>query len=199
MRQLSELEKQRGRLLAHFLNRDLGEYKEVGAVLDGCRELLALYNSRPPAYPSPERRTYEMKQWALAGKVNAALRRFQIVLGVEVSELGLQPVYYLARPIRQKTVLAYITRTGARAFGPHSAVQTILEMMQAGTLGYIRQCENPECRKWLMVTSAKRTTCNDACRFAKFQMQKGSRANYMRENRKVHKNQPQLKKQRSGK
>jgi hypothetical protein len=60
----------------------------------------------------------------------------------------------------------------------------------------IRQCENPNCRKWIMVTSTKRVTCSAACRFAKYQMQKGSRANDMRRSRELHKNHPQLKKQR---
>ena len=69
-------------------------------------------------------------------------------------------------------------------------------MTGAGIIDRIRQCENPTCHKWLMVTSLKRVTCSDACRSEKFKMKKGSRANDMRKSREVHRNNPYLKKQK---
>ena len=50
-----------------------------------------------------------------------------------------------------------------------------------------------------MATSSNRVTCSDACRSAKYQLKKGSRANYMRKIRKVHKDNPRLKKQKKEK
>ena len=102
------LEKQRGELLAYFLNRDLGENKEIGQILEGCQEMLALHTKRPPLFPSPERRAYELKQLSLVGRVSQLLRGFEIVLGVEASELGISTVWHLARPIpsKQKSVIA---------------------------------------------------------------------------------------------
>jgi hypothetical protein len=200
LRQLTPLEKQRGGLLAYFLNRDLDEYKEIGQILQGCQELHALYTKRPPPFPSPERRAYELKHRSLASEITEVLRQFEIVLGLEVSELGISTVYFPAFPVssaKQKAVIAYFTKSGVRAFGPHSAVQVILEMTVAGSIDRIRQCENPNCRKWLMVTSTKRLTCSDDCRFAKYQMQKDSRANDVRRSRELHKNHPHVKRQSS--
>ena len=204
MRQLSPLEKYRGGLLAYFLNRDLGEHQDIGQILQFCQELHTLYTHRPPPLPSPERHAYQLKELSLARKIGQALRGFEIVLGVEVSEqLGISTVWYPAGAVsngKQKTVIAQFTKSGeVRAFGPHTAVQVILEMTCVGTVDRIRQCENPDCRKWLMVTNTKRTTCNDACRTAKFEMQKGSRANDMRKSRELHKKHPQLKNQKGRK
>jgi hypothetical protein len=199
LRQLTPLEKYRGGLLAYFLNRDLDEYEEIGQILQGCQELHALYIKRPPPFPSPEMRAYELKQRSLASKITEVLRHFEIVLGLEVSELGISTVYFPAFPVssaKQKAVIAQFTKSGIRVFGPHTAVQVILEMTGAGTVDRIRQCENSNCRKWIMVTNTKRITCSDPCRDAKYQMQKGSRANDMRKSREAHKNHPQIKKQK---
>lgn len=198
MRQLTPLEKDRGRLLAHFLNRDLAENKEIGQILESCQELHAIYTHRPAPLPSPEWRAYELKRLSLQGRIGQLMRGFEIVLGVEVSELGISTVWQLARPIpsKHKAVIAQWTKTGARKFNP---VQTILEMTASGIVDRIRQCENPNCRKWLMATSSNRVTCSDACRSAKYQLKKGSRANDMRRSRELHKKHPQLKKQKKEK
>lgn len=198
MRQLTPLEKERGSLLAYFLNRDLGEHQEIGQILESCQELHANYTHRPEPFPSPERSAYELKQRSLVGRIGQLLRGFEIVLGIEVSELGISTVWQPARPMisKRNAGIVQFTKTGVRTFNP---VPVILEMTASGIVDRIRQCENPNCRKWLMVTSAKRVTCNDACRYAKFKMQPGSRANYMRKNRKVHKDNPQLKTQKGKK
>ena len=120
MRQLTPLEKQRGELLAYFLNRDLDEYEEIGQILQGSQELHALYIKRPAPFPSPERRAYELKQRSLASRITEVLRHFQIVLGLEVSELGISAVYFPAFPVssaKQKAVLAQVTKSGVRVFG----------------------------------------------------------------------------------
>jgi len=177
----------------------LDEYEEIGQILQGSQELHALYIKRPPPFPSPERRAYELRQLSLARTITEVLRHFQIVLGLEVSELGISTVYFPAFPIssvKQKAVIAQFSKSGVRVFGPHTAVQVILEMTGAGIVDRIRQCENPTCQKWIMVTSLKRVTCSDACRFAKYQMQKGSRANDMRKSRELHKSHPQLKRRK---
>lgn len=177
------------------------EHPEIGQILQSCQELHTLYTHRPAPLPSPERNAYQVKELSLAARIGQALRGFEIVLGVEVSEqLGISTIWYPARPAissKHKAVIAQFTKSGARAFGPHTAVQVILEMTVAGTVDRIRQCENPDCHKWIMVTSTKRVTCSDACRFAKYKVQKGSRANDMRQSRKVHKDHPQLKRQSS--
>lgn len=199
MRQLTPLEKQRGELLAYFLNRDLHEHKEIGRILEGCQELHALYTKRPPPFASPERRAYELKQLSLASKINEVLRQFEVFLGLEVSEMGLSTVYFLAHPVisaKQKAVIAQFTKSGIRAFGPHTAVQVILEMTGAGTVDRIRRCENPDCHKWIMAISGKKVVCSDACRFAKYAAKQGSRANDMARSRKVHKDNPNLKRQK---
>ena len=197
MKRLSPLEKYRGELLAYFLNRDLDKHKEIGQILQSCQELHALYTHRPAPLPSPERRAYELKQRSLASKITEALRQFEIFLGLEVSELGISTVYFLAHPVRsakQKAVIAYFTKSGVRAFGPHSAVQVILEMTGAGTVDRIRRCEN--CQKWLMAISGKKVVCDDACRFAKYVAKHGSRANDMARSRKLHRENPNLKRQK---
>jgi hypothetical protein len=200
LKRLTPLEKYRGELLAYFLNRDLDEHKEIGQILASCQELHALYTKRPVPFPSPERRAYELKQRSLASKINEVLRQFEIVLGVEVSEPGLSTVWFPARTVssaKPKAVIAQFTKSGIiRAFVPGSAIQVILEMTVAGTIDRIRRCENPKCHKWLMVASTKRVTCSDACRFAKYQAQKGSRANDMARSRKAHKDHPNLKRQK---
>jgi len=200
LRQLTPLEKYRGELLAYFLNRDLVEHREIGQILQSCQELHKLYTHRPAPLPSPERHAYQVKELSLAARIGQALRGFEIVLGVEVSEqLGISTVWYPVRPAissKHKAVIAQFTKSGVRAFGPHTAIQVILEMTGAGTVDRIRRCDNPGCQKWIMVTNAKRVTCSDACRFAKYQTQKGSRANDMRKSRELHKNHPQLKKQK---
>jgi hypothetical protein len=90
-------------------------------------------------------------------------------------------------------------KSGPQPIGPHSAIAIILEMAAAGSIDRIRQCANPSCGKWIMVTSTKRLTCSDDCRFAKYQLQKGSRANDMAKSRKLHRENPNLKKQKKGK
>ena len=202
MQTLRPIEKQRGGLLAYFLNCDAGKHKDVGHILEGCQELHALTINQPAAVPSPAWRAYELKRFEIGGRINAALRRFPIVLGIEVCTPELSTVSYPAWRgwrTKQKTVLAQMTPTGARVFGMHTALQVILEMTGAGTIDRIRRCENPNCGKWIMAVSAKRLTCSDACRIAKFQMRPGSRANYMRKIRKLHKDNPQLKKQKGRK
>lgn len=199
MKQLTPLEKYRGCLLAYFLNRDLDEHKEIGQILEGCQELHALYTKRPPPFPSPERRAYELKQLSLASKITEALRQFEIFLGLEVSELGILTVYFPAHPVssaKQKAVIAQFTKSGVRVFGPHTAVQVILEMTGAGTVDRIRQCENPDCHKWIMAVTGKKVVCDDACRFAKYVAKHGSRANDMARSRKLHRQNPNLKRQK---
>ncbi len=194
MRQLSPLEKYRGELLAYFLNGDLGENQEIGQLLESCQGLHAIYTHRPAPLPSPEWRAYELKTMSLRGKIGQLLRGFEIVLGVEVSELGISAVWQQARPIPSKpnVVLAQWTKTGPRTFNP---VQVILEMTASGIVDRIRRCDNPGCHKWIMVTNSKRVTCSDACRFEKYKKQKGSRANDMRQSRELHKNHPHVKRQ----
>ena len=194
MRQLSPLEKRRGELLAYFLNREQEEHKEIGQILESCQELHALYIHRPDPLPSPERRAYQLKELSLVGRIGELLRGFEIVLGVEVSELGISTVWQLARPIssKHKAVIAQFTESGVRTFNP---VQVILEMTASGTIDRIRRCDNPGCHKWIMVTNSKRVTCSDACRFEKWKIQPGSRANDMQRSRKVHKDHPQVKRQ----
>jgi hypothetical protein len=198
LKSLSPLEKQRGELLAYFLNRDLDENREIGEILQSCQELHALYTKRPAPLQTPERMAYQAKELSLVGRIGQLLCGFEIVLGVEVSELGISTVWRLARPIssKNKAVIAQFTKTGARTFNP---VQVILEMTASGIVDRIRRCENPNCRKWIMVTSTKRVTCSDACRFEKFKMQPRSRANDMRRSRETHKNHPQLKRQKGRK
>jgi hypothetical protein len=142
-----------------------------------------------------------MNELSLVARIGQGLRGFEIVLGVEVSEqLGISTVWYPARPAnssKQKAVIAQFTRSGIGAFGPHTAIQAILEMTGAGIIDRIRRCGNPGCLKWIMVTNSKRITCSDACRFAKYQVQEGSRANDMRKSRELHKNHPHVKRQRT--
>jgi hypothetical protein len=198
LRQLSPVEKQRGELLAYFLNRDLAENQEVGQILQSCQELHALHANRPAPFPSPERRAYELRKIELASRVNEASRRFEVVFGLDPLGPDITPVCFLAHPAspaQRKPVLSQWTTTGVRVFGPHTAIQVILEMTGAGIIDRIRRCDNPDCGKWIMATNTKRVTCNDACRFAKYQQQPGSRANDMRRSRKLHKGNLNLKKQ----
>jgi hypothetical protein len=184
--------------LAYFLNRDLDEYKEIGRILEGCQELHARYTKRPPPFASPEWRAYELKQLSLASEITGLLRHFEIVLGLEVSELGISTVYFPVFPVNsaKKATIVQLTKSGARVFGPHTAVQVILEMTGAGTVDRIRRCENPNCHKWIMALSGKRVVCGDACRFAKYEAKHGSRANAMARSRKVHRDNPNLKRQK---
>jgi hypothetical protein len=185
--------------LAYFLNRDLHEHKEIGQILEGCQKLHALYTKRPPPFPSLERRAYELKQLSLASEITGLLRHFEIFLGLEVSELGISTVYFPAFPVisaKQKAVIAQFTKSGVRAFGPHTAVQVILEMTGAGTIGRVRQCENPNCSKWLMALTQKKVTCDAVCRFAKYAAKQGSRANDMARSRRLHRENPKLKNQK---
>ena len=134
-------------------------------------------------------------------KINRqVLCKYQVFPRLEVSEQGFATGWESVQPLDPAIVRAiWPVKSGPPTIGPHSAIHIILDMITAGTIDRIRRCENPKCRKWLMVTSTKRTTCSDACRFEKFKMQKGSRANDMRKSRETHKNHPQLKKQKGRK
>jgi len=192
---LTPIEKQRGELLAHFLNENLADQREIGQILESCQELHALYIHRPAPLPSPERYAYQLKELSLVGRIGQLLRGFEIVLGLEASELGISTVWQLARPIpsKHKAVIAQFTKTGARTFNP---VQVILEMTASGIVDRIRRCENPGCEKWIMAVSAKKITCDGVCRFAKYAAKRGSRANDMAKIRKLHRENPNLKKQK---
>lgn len=188
MRQLSPLEKQRGELLAQFLNSDMDEYGKIGELVEWCQELHSLYVKRPPLSQSPERLAYERQRGTLQTRVNnQVLYKFTATPRLDVSEQGLAIGWVSRQPFSPAM---------EQAIGPYSAVYIVLEMTTAGTVNRIRRCENPDCGKWMMVTSTKRLTCSDDCRFAKYQNQKGSRANDMRKSRKLHKDHPQLKKQK---
>ena len=199
MRQLTPLEKQRGEQLAQFLNGELDEHEEIGRLLECCQQVYSLYVKRPPLSQSPERIAYERQQATLLTKVNHLfLCKFEVVPRLEASEQGLANAWSSVQalsPAMEQKIRAF--KSHLQPIGPHTAVQVILEMTVAGSIDRIRQCENPTCRKWIMVTSTKRVTCSDACRFAKYQMQKGSRANDMRQSRELHKNHPHVKRQSS--
>lgn len=196
MRSLTPIEKQRGEQLAQFLNGDLDEYEKIGRTLQWCQEVYSLYVKRPPLSRSPERIAYERQQATLLTRVNEAVRKFEAHPRLEAHEAGLTSVWASTRPLHPTMVQALRAfKSGPPPIGPATAIAIILEMTVAGSITRIRQCENPGCQKWIMVTSTKRLTCSDDCRFAKYQMQKGSRANDMRRSRELHKNHPQLKKQ----
>jgi hypothetical protein len=197
LKRLSPLERQRGEQLAQFLNGELERHTEIGRLLDWCQQVFALYRKRPPLSQSPERIAYERHLATLLTNVNhQVLYKFEVVPRLEASEQGLATGWSSVQPLHPAEVQRLRAfKSGLAPITAHSAVHIILEMTSAATIDRIRQCENPDCRKWLMVTSTKRVTCNDACRFAKFQMQKGSRANDMRKSRKFHKDHPNVKRQ----
>lgn len=200
MRQLLPLEKLRGEQLAQFLNGELGEQEEIGRLLEWCQEAHSLYDERPPLSRSPKRIAYERQQATLLTKINQlVLYKFAVVPRLEISETGIANCWSSVQPLSPAMLQAIRAfKSDPQPIGPHSAVQIIVEMTVAGTVNRIRRCENPNCQKWMMVTSLKRQTCSDACRFQKYEMQKGSRANYMRELRETHKNHPNLKRQKGG-
>ena len=195
MRQLSALEKQRGEQLAQFLKGELNEYDEIGELLEWCQQVYSLYVKRPPLSKSPDRIAYEQERATLLNQINRlVLCKYQAVPRLEVSEQGVAGVWEAVQPLSPAELkVLSVFGSGLEPITAHRAVHIILEMTTAGTVDRIRRCENPGCRKWIMVTSTKRVTCSDACRFAKYQLQKGSRANDMRASREVHKNHPQLK------
>jgi hypothetical protein len=201
LKHLSPLEKQRGEQLAQFLNGELDVYEEIGELLEWCQQVYSLYGKRPPLSRSQERLAYEREQATLLTRINRlVLCKYQAVPRLEASEQGLANVWERVEPLSPAEMKALsVFKSGLEPITAHRAVHIILEMTTAGTLDRIRQCENPNCRKWIMVTSTKRVTCSDACRFEKFKMQPGSRANDMRSSRDVHKNHPQLKKQKGRK
>lgn len=201
MRQLTPIEKQRGEQLAQFLNSDMDKYGEVGELLESCQQVHSLYEKRPPLSPSPERVAYEQQQGTLLSGINRrVLCKYQVIPRLVASEQGLAMGWESVQPLAPEVVQALRAfKSGIAPITAHSAVHIVLDMTTAGMVDRIRRCENPDCGKWMMVTSTKRLTCSDACRFEKYQMQKGSRANYVRELRKFHKKHPQLKKQKKGK
>ncbi len=197
LRQLTPLEKKRGELLAQFLNGEvLGrpetKYEEI---LGWCQEVHALYENRPPLTRSPERIAYERQRATLLTHINRlVLCKYQVIPRLDASEQGLAIGWEAVLPVPPEEVQALRAfKSDIQPISSLSAVMVIIEMTASGTVDRIRQCENPNCRKWIMVTSTKRVTCSDACRFAKYQMQKGSRANEMRRSRKFHKDHPKLK------
>jgi hypothetical protein len=198
LKRLTPLEKQRGEQLAQFLNGAQDEHEEIGRLLEWCQQVYSLYVKRPPLSQSPERIAYERQQATLLTKVNhLVLCKFEVVPRLEASERGLASVWSSVQPLSPAMVQAIRAfKSDPPPIGPHSAVQIILEMTVTGTIDRIRQCENPNCRKWIMAITGKKVVCDDACRFAKYAAKQGSRANDMAKSRKVHKDHPNLKRQK---
>ena len=198
MKRLSPLEKLRGEQLAQFLNGQMDEHEEIGQLLECCQQVYSLYVKRPPLSQSPERIAYERQQAILLTKVNHLfLCKFEVVPRLEASEQGLANAWSSVQPLSpamEQAIRAF--KSHPQPIGPHSAVQVILEMTVAGTVDRIRQCENPNCRKWIMAVTGKKVVCDDACRFAKYVAKHGSRANDMAKSRKLHRQNPNLKRQK---
>jgi hypothetical protein len=185
LKRLTPLQKEHGRLLAHFLNEDPDE---IDRIFQLCRKL----EEQPPEVPG----RVSLARQSLIGKINAEIRQaleFAIVPEFESFGLGLSIVWRPAHPNRARLVLTQFT---GRVFGPHTAVQVIMEMTSSGILNRIRQCEIPNCRKWFMAVTTKKVVCSDACRFAKYQAKHGSRANYVAGLRKYHRDHPNAKTQK---
>jgi hypothetical protein len=199
LRQLSPLEKYRGEQLAQFLNGEWDKCERIGELLGWCQQVYSLYRNRPPLSRSAERTAYERQQATLLTKINhLVLDKFAVVPHLVASEQGLQNLWSSVEPLSPEIAQAIRAfKSNPQPIGPHSAVMIILEMTGAGTVDRIRRCDNPDCLKWIMVTNSKRVTCSDVCRFEKYKKQKGSRANDMRQSRKLHKSHPHLKKQSS--
>lgn len=202
MRRLTPIEKQSGELLAQFLNGEVLGLPETKYedLLGWCQEVHALYVKRPPLSQSPERIAYERQQATLRTRVNEFLRRFEVHPRLEAYESGLASTWVAVKPVppeMAQTIRAF--KSGPQPLTPHSAVHIILEMTVAGSIDRIRQCENPNCRKWIMALTGKKVTCDDACRFAKYAAKQGSRANDMAKSRKLHRKNPHLKKQKGRK
>jgi len=198
LRQLTPLEKQRGEQLAQFLNGALDKYGQIGELLEWCQQLRVLYENRPPLARSPERIAYEQQRATLLTRINRlVLCKYQVIPKLDASEQGLAIGWEAVRELAPEEVQALRAfKSDPQPIGPHTAVMVIIEMTASGTVDRIRQCENPDCHKWIMVTSTKRVTCDAKCRFAKYAAKQGSRANDMAESRKAHRNNPNLKKGR---
>ncbi|MGB2675997.1 MAG: hypothetical protein WAN12_02830 [Candidatus Acidiferrum sp.] len=198
MRQLTSLEKQRGEQLAQFLNGALDKYGQIGELLEWCRQLRVLYENRPPLARSPERVAYEQQRATLLTRINRlVLCKYQVIPRLDASEQGLAIGWEAVRALAPEEVQALRAfKSDPQPIGPQSAVQIILEMTVAGSIARIRQCENPGCGKWIMAVSEKKVACDAVCRFAKYAAKQGSRANDMARSRKLHRDNPNLKKQK---
>ena len=198
MRHLTPIEKQRGEQLAQFLNGELDEYGKIGELLGWCQQVCSLYQKRPPLSRSPERIAYERQQGTLLTQINhLVLCKFEVVPYLKLSEQGLANLWSSVQPLSPAMVQALRAfKSDPQPISPQSAVQIILEMAVAGSLARIRQCENPGCGKWIMAITGKKVTCDAACRFAKYAAKRGSRANDMARSRKLHRDNPNLKKQK---
>jgi hypothetical protein len=182
---LNTTQKEHGRLLAHFLNEDPDK---IARIFQLCRKL----EEQPPEVPG----RVSLARQSLIEKINAEIRQaleFAIVPEFEPFGLGLPIVWRPAHPDRARLVLTQFT---GRVFGPHTALQVIMEMTSSGILYRIRQCEIPNCRRWFMAVTTKKVVCSDGCRFAKYQAKHGSRANYVAGLRKYHRDHPNAKKQK---
>jgi len=198
LRPLSPLEKSRGEQLAQFLNGNLDKYGEIAELLEWCQQLRTLYENRPALARSPERIAYERKRATLLTHINKlVLNKYQVIPKLNASEQGLAIGWEAVRPVEPEEVQALRAfKSDIEPITKHSAVLVILDMTAAGSIDRIRQCENPVCQKWLMALSAKKVTCDAACRFAKHAAKQGSRANDMARSRKLHRDNPNLKKQK---
>lgn len=198
MRHLTPIEKQRGEQLAQFLNGELEGHGEIGELLGWCQQVYSLYQKRPPLSRSPERIAYERRQASLLTQINhLVLCKFEVVPYLKLSEQGLVNLWSAVKPLSRAMAQALRAfKSNTPPISQHSAVQIIVEMTVAGSIDRIRQCENPNCRKWIMAVSRKKIVCDAVCRFAKFAAKPGSRANDMARSRKLHRENPNLKKQK---
>ena len=202
MRRLTPIEKQRGEQLAQFLNGEVLGLPETKYedFLGWCQEVRSLYLKRPPLSRSQKRLAYERHQGTLRTEVNQFLRRFEVHPRLEAYESGLASTWAAVKHVPPEIARALrACKSGLEPITEHSAVHIILEMTVAGSIDRIRQCENPNCRKWIMALTGKKVVCDNACRFAKYAAKRDSRANDMARSRKLHQKNSHLKKQKGRK
>lgn len=197
-----DIAQQRGEMLAQFLNVTKGSSKQnrVFRVLKCCQELEPLRWKEPLSVEiveSPEKIGREVRKAQLQKTINQALRKCRFLLYVRV-DYRFNVSWLPARPT--KLTKAEISRyresgnqVGKLPIGEMGAIQFVLEMATAGTVGRIRQCR---CGKWFMAKTNKKVVCSGTCRFKKYQ-EKESFKEHRREYMRNYTRNPKVRAKRS--
>ena len=177
---------QHGGMLVEFLNVK-GEAKQkssrklppqqwgktlttVAELLGALQKLESLLWKEKPQFDNPVEWEREYERKRLEASIDRMLQIYRFRPVVSAS-YGLHVRWVIAnKPRISRAQMKSFRDAGAgisnMPIDATAAIQIMLEMATAGTLGRVRRCR---CGLWFLAISAKKTVCSDACRFKKYQ------------------------------
>lgn len=195
---------QRGEMLVAHLN-EKGEAKQksrkrltpelqqwaptlttVAELLEALQKLESLLWKEPPQLQNPVEWERELEREKLDKSIDQMLQNyhFRPVVSGSYGQLHVRWLIANEPKVSQAQMKSFREAGGGIGNFPidaTAAIQIMLEMAVAGTLGRVRRCR---CGLWFLATTKKKVVCSDSCRFKKYQSKdeyKQERREYMRD------------------